>query len=83
MTALKIAECFELYACDHKPDGWPAIRQGTLNEAAAMLRRQHEAIVELRGAIEESQSLAMWKYTGCGIRNKLEQALADTEEIAK
>lgn len=57
MNALEIAECFELYACDHKPDGWPAIRQGTLDEAAAMLRRQHEAIVKLREALGDVMKL--------------------------
>lgn len=74
MNAIELAEYLEDYS---------EYERATDIEAADMLRKQHAAIVKLRSAIEESQSLAMWKYTGCGIRNKLEQALADTEEIAK
>lgn len=51
MNAIEFAECLELYAVDHKPEGGPAIRQGTLNKAAEMLRKQHEAIVQLRETI--------------------------------
>lgn len=53
MNAIELAECFELCAVDHKPEGWPAIQQDTLNKAAAMLRKQHEAIKTLRDALAE------------------------------
>lgn len=56
MNALDLAELFETYAVDHKPDGWPAIRQDTLNSTAAILRRQHEAIKVLRESMRNIQS---------------------------
>lgn len=37
--AARIAERFEFFALDHTPDGWPAVQQRQLNEAAAELRR--------------------------------------------
>lgn len=81
MTALEIAECFELYACDHKPDGWPAIRQGTLNEAAATLRRQHEAIVKLRVALGAISYATEWGGDLKFAQDNAEQALKDTEDL--
>ena len=49
--ALRIAYCFEGFAIDHTPNGWPAIRQQQLNEAAAELRRLHEVNQELLEAL--------------------------------
>lgn len=81
MSALEIAECFELYARDHTPDGWPAIRQGTLNEAAAMLRRQHEAIVKLRAALGTLSYATEWGGDLDSAQDDAEQALKDTEDL--
>ena len=44
MNAIEIAASFESFAIDHAPDGWPAVQQKELSEAAAMLRKQHEEI---------------------------------------
>lgn len=51
--ALRLAEVFETYAVDHQPEGWPAIRQETLNSAAAELRRLHAENEALRVALEQ------------------------------
>lgn len=51
--AIRLAEVFETYAVDHQPDGWPAIRQETLNSAAAELRRLHAENEALRVALEQ------------------------------
>ena len=40
--ALTLAARFELFARDHAPDGWPAVRQSELNAAAWHLRRMHD-----------------------------------------
>lgn len=85
MNALELAECFELYAIDHNPDGFPAIRQGTLNSAAEMLRKQHEAIKQMREALtyastyvqEDEAERGKPYFTGQVIR----QALKDTEHL--
>lgn len=85
MNAIELAECFELSAVDHKPEGWPAIQQGTLNKAAEMLRKQHEAIKTLREAliyastyVQEDEAERGKPYlTGQVIR----KALKDTEEF--
>ena len=50
--ALRIAYCFEGFAIDHTPNGWPAIRQQQLNEAAAELRRLHKVNQELLAALK-------------------------------
>lgn len=87
MTALEIAKCFELYACDHKPDGWPAIRQDTLNNAATLLRSQHEAIVKLRAALENYVRLdgqaKKFFDSGCNAAAEIiaQKALKDTEDL--
>lgn len=36
--AERLAEVFETFAKDHKPDGWPAVQQHFLSEAASVLR---------------------------------------------
>lgn len=51
--SIRLAEVFETYAVDHQPDGWPAIRQETLNSAAAELRRLHAENEALRAALEQ------------------------------
>lgn len=76
MNAIELAECFELYAIDHNPDGFPAIRQGTLNSAADMLRKQHEAIKQLREALD---FLLTTSHSHADI--KAEKALKDTEGL--
>lgn len=56
MNAIQIADSFDLFAVDHTPDGWPAVQQKQLTEAALMLRKQHEAmqiIVEALIGIKE------------------------------
>ena len=55
MTAIQIADSFDSFAIDHTPDGWLAVQQKQLTEAALMLRKQHEAIVKLRAALENAR----------------------------
>ena len=96
MNALEIAECFDLYAIDHTPEGWPAIRQDTLNKTAALLRRQHETIKQLREALIDCkyglEGARIWggmewtynplhAYKYLPLRDRAEQALKDTEEF--
>lgn len=76
MNAIELAECFELSAVDHKPEGWPAIQQGTLNKAAEMLRKQNKAIKTLQDA------LANHFYSpSYAASQAVKQALKDTEEL--
>lgn len=80
MNAIQIADSFDSFAIDHTPDGWPAVQQKQLTEAALMLRKQHEAIVQLREALEHMKrhvpvESTLWDFA--------EQALADTEEFVK
>jgi hypothetical protein len=49
--ALTIAANFKRFAQDHAPDGWPAIQQRQLSEAAAMLLTQHERIAALEALV--------------------------------
>lgn len=51
--ALRLAELFETYAIDHKPDGWPAIQQRELNAASSELRRLHADNVSYLKQIRE------------------------------
>lgn len=78
MNAIQIADYFDSFAIDHKPEGWPAVQQKQLTEAASMLRRQHEAIVRLREALEDIRC-----SSSCGHRQKeiAGQALKDTESF--
>ena len=55
--AQALASLFERYAIDHKPDGWPAIRQIELSNAAAELRRLDAVNARL---LEALKSLAGW-----------------------
>jgi len=57
--ALTIAANFKRFAQDHAPDGWPAVQQRQLSEAAAMLLTQHERIAAL-----EAQVAALRKENG-------------------
>ena len=57
MNAIQIADSFDLFAIDHTPDGWPAVKQIQLTEAALMLRKQHEAIKKLRTALTKIERL--------------------------
>ena len=57
MNAIQIADSFDLFAIDHTPDGWPAVQQIQLTEAALMLRKQHEAIKQLRAALTRIERL--------------------------
>lgn len=54
--ALRIAAAFERFAADHAPNGWPAIQQRELTNAAITLRAQHAEIERkdalLRQALE-------------------------------
>lgn len=93
MNAIQIADSFDLYAAYHAPDGWPAVQQKQLTEAALMLRKQHEAIVKLRDALTRqlwyTGQLEMIVYDDSEIENvhdivqQSNQALADTEEFVK
>mgnify|MGYP001809758647 CR=1 FL=1 len=68
MNALELADCIEDY--------------GSIStEAAAMLRRQHEAIKVLRDAITKSQECVSWQHTAMTTRDRLEKALTDTENL--
>lgn len=76
MNAIELAECFELSAVDHGPEGWPAKQQDALNKAAAMLRKQHDAINTLRDA------LANHFYSPCYAASQAaKKALKDTESL--
>lgn len=48
MSAIQIADSFDVLSLDHQPDGWPAVQQKQLTQAALMLRKQHEEIQEWR-----------------------------------
>lgn len=50
--ALRLADDFEIYAEDHEPDGWPAVKQKHLTAAAAELRRLYEVNQELLEALK-------------------------------
>ena len=50
--ALRIAAEFESFAIDHAPNGWPAIQQRDLTNAAIMLRHQQERIAELEAEVQ-------------------------------
>lgn len=80
MNALQIADSFDLYAADHTPDGWPAVQQKQLTEAALMLRKQHEAVVKLRKVLD---NLKPCTHAGSIGHYWIRQALADTEEFVK
>ena len=56
--ALRIASDFESFGIDHKPDGWPAIQQRELTNAAIMLRHQHEEIERLTACLKWEQNRA-------------------------
>lgn len=64
MTAIQIADSFDSFAIDHTPDGWPAVQQKQLTEAALMLRKQHEAIRVLRKALEDTAQTLVWMQWG-------------------
>jgi|GEM_PF-3232914 len=53
--ALLIAEEFESFAIDHKPDGWPAIRQKKISAAAAELRRLHAENTALQAGYDAAR----------------------------
>lgn len=56
--ALTIAADFKRFAQDHGPDGWPAVQQRQLSEAAAMLLNQHERITYLDNVATEAMHLS-------------------------
>lgn len=74
--ALSLAEVFETYAVDHQPDGWPAIRQETLNSAAEELRRLHAENEALRVALDQPgvEPAPGWKLVP--VEPTLEMAMA-------
>ena len=74
MTAIELAERLD-------PNLSSVLRRD-VDRAAYMLRRQHEAIVKLRGAITQSQNYISWPHTSIIIRDLLEKALKDTEDSA-
>ena len=80
MNAIQIADSFDLFAVDHTPDGWPAVQQKQLTEAALMLRKQHEAIVNLRETLRELSCMYVVHHEAA---TRAKQALADTEELVK
>jgi hypothetical protein len=96
MTAQEIAKTFEDCAIDHEPDGWPAVQQKELSEAAAMLRKQAEAIKTLRKALTDCkyglEGARIWGGMGqiynplhpfkyLPLRDKAEAALTATEDL--
>lgn len=83
MNAIQIADSFDLYAIDHTPGGWPAVHQKQLTEAALMLRKQQEAIVKLRKALEYLLADNNDEYILSRLWDNARTALADTEEFVK
>ncbi len=78
MNAIQIADSFDSFAIDHTPDGWPAVQQKQLTEAALMLRKQHEAI---RVLLEACQ-IASASLPDVGrVQKALKTALADAEDL--
>ena len=79
--ALRIAYCFEGFAIDHTPNGWPAIRQQQLNEAAAELRRLHEVNRELLEALKLADAL-LWgaNMNAVVVERKVKAAIAKGEQ---
>ena len=82
MTANEIAKTFEDCAIDHEPEGWPAVQQKELSEAAAMLRKQAEAIKTLRDALVDIDNCYLNPKTRRRVIVGIAQAaLASTEEM--
>lgn len=54
--ALTLAARFEMFARDHTPDGWPAVRQSDLNAAAWHLRRMHDIQIARERELPELQA---------------------------
>ena len=55
MTAIQIADSFDSFAIDHTPDGWPAVQQKQLTEAAAELRRLEAQLQKETAARQAAQ----------------------------
>ena len=70
MNANQLAEMLECL-------GWRSV-DANLREAATTLRRQHEAIKQLREALDHAKDYAP---IGGDAFERAKQALADTEEI--
>jgi len=85
MTALEIAATFEDFENSHTPDGWPAVKQMQLTEAAAMLRKQDAAIKTLREALVYASTSVQEEESDrgrpCLAGQIIRQALAATEEF--
>ena len=78
MNAIQIADSFDSFAIDNTPDGWPAVQQKQLTEAALMLRKQHEAIRVFRLALNSMTRVIDVTYA---VEQSFERALADSEGL--
>jgi hypothetical protein len=79
MKANEIAKTFEDCAIDHEPEGWPAVQQKELSEAAAMLRKQDSTIKMMRAVL----GVIAWSNDSKWQSDAAKEALAATEEFQK